>query len=287
MKKVISAVIIGTMIITNASFAMAKEDGKGNGKGQVHIATQQVDAESVDQENTQVVETVDEETIENVQTREEVKSKIRQIKEEYRTARKQMEAVKDQFSEAGNNKEARRAILDEIAALKKEAKDNTIGLFARGKDVKFDVPPVIKGGRTLIPVRAVVNALGAEVAWDAETRTVTVTKAVYGAEDDSQMIIELEIDSNIATVNGEEVDLDAAAELNSSRTFVPLRFIAETFGLKVDWDEDSSTVVIEEGSEDEEVSEQESDSTTTEETTQEEQSDEGAADDSTDNVDEE
>lgn len=50
------------------------------------------------------------------------------------------------------------------------------GVKVKGKDIKFDIPPVIKDGRTLIPVRAIMNGLGAEVKWDEAAKTVTVTK---------------------------------------------------------------------------------------------------------------
>lgn len=48
-----------------------------------------------------------------------------------------------------------------------------------------------------------------------------------------------------AEVNGEKITLDTAPEFSSERTVVPVRFIAESFGLNVDWDEESGTVIIE------------------------------------------
>lgn len=101
---------------------------------------------------------------------------------------------------------------------------------------KFDTPPVIKGSRTLIPVRAIVQGFGAEVDWDEETRTVTITK------DDKEIVLTL--GSSIIYVNGEEYEIDAPAELISNRTFVPLRFLIHNFGLNVKWDEDTQTIEI-------------------------------------------
>ncbi|MFZ5649969.1 MAG: copper amine oxidase N-terminal domain-containing protein [Bacillota bacterium] len=109
----------------------------------------------------------------------------------------------------------------------------------RGYELKFDVPPVIKEGRTLIPVRAIMNSLGAEVKWDGATKTVTVIRG--------EQTIVFVLDSRTVTVNGAEQQIDYPAQLISSRTFVPIRFIAETFGAKVSYDENSDTVIVEDG----------------------------------------
>jgi hypothetical protein len=106
------------------------------------------------------------------------------------------------------DKEARKEIIKQIVAERKANNDHSIPVFANGKELKFDVPPVIKYGRTLIPVRAVSNALGADVAWDGATGTVTITK--------DETVIIIKLGSNVATVNGVEVQLDAKPELISN-----------------------------------------------------------------------
>lgn len=104
--------------------------------------------------------------------------------------------------------------------------------------LKFDVPPVIKEGSMLIPVRAVTEGMGANVVWNQKEQSVTITK------DGTEMVIKL--GEGIATVSGTEVELGATAESFNNRTFVPLRFIAESLGLSVDWDEETQTVEIDE-----------------------------------------
>ena len=104
------------------------------------------------------------------------------------------------------------------------------------KNVKFDVPPTIINGRTLVPLRAIFEALGATVEWDDATQTVTSEKG------DTK--ISLTINSNIMTVNGEEKTLDVPATLIDSRTLVPLRFVSEALGCKVDWDGENNLVKI-------------------------------------------
>lgn len=111
----------------------------------------------------------------------------------------------------------------------------------RGMNMKFDVPPVIKEGRTLIPIRAIMNGLGAEVQWDQETNTVTITR------DDVAIVINLT--TGETTVGGESITLDVPAQVISNRTFVPLRFVAQTLGEKVDYDEESGEIDIGEDSE--------------------------------------
>ena len=108
-------------------------------------------------------------------------------------------------------------------------------------DVKFDAPPIVKDGRTLIPVRTLAEGFGASVEWVSEEQKVTISKG--------ETNIVLHIDSNIAVVNGQEVEIDVASTLYDGRTYVPLRFIAETLGLYVNYDEE--TGVIEIGNEEE------------------------------------
>lgn len=107
-----------------------------------------------------------------------------------------------------------------------------------GKCVKFsDQYPIIENGRTLIPIRAVSEELGAEVEWDGEKRRVYIDKD--GTE------IELVIDSDEAYVDGIGYELDTAASIVNDRTLVPLRFVAESLDCGVEWDENARTVIIE------------------------------------------
>ena len=91
-----------------------------------------------------------------------------------------------------------------------------------------NVRPVIENGRTLAPVRAVAEALGAEVAWDSQTREITISK--------DDIFVRMAVGENVAYVNGTRIQLDAAPQIINDRTLVPVRFIAESFNLTVDWD---------------------------------------------------
>ncbi len=105
-----------------------------------------------------------------------------------------------------------------------------------GKNLKFDVPPVIKEGRVLVPIRSISTALGADVSWKVDTKIATI---VY---EDS--VIEFDINAMKVSVNGEEIQLDVPAEIMEGRIVVPLRFIVENMGLEVEWDSETETVAI-------------------------------------------
>ena len=104
------------------------------------------------------------------------------------------------------------------------------------KLLETDVPSVIVSGRTMVPLRAIFEAIGAEVQWNGITRTVTASKG--------QTVIDLQIGSKTARKNGFDVELEAAPFISSSRTMVPVRFISEAFGAEVSWDAVNRYVVI-------------------------------------------
>ncbi len=103
-----------------------------------------------------------------------------------------------------------------------------INVFVNHNAVQMDVKPIIEKGRTLVPFRAIFEALGTEVTWDDVTKTVTAIK--------NETRISFEIGSCTAVVNGNEVTIDVPAKIVESRTLVPIRFISESLGYKVDWD---------------------------------------------------
>jgi len=103
-----------------------------------------------------------------------------------------------------------------------------IKVFLNGVEIEFDVAPYIKNGRTMVPFRAIFEALGVEISWDG------INRAIMAANDTIQIYIE--IGKSFAYVNGYKVELDAEAEIVDGRTFVPLRFVSENAGADVSWD---------------------------------------------------
>lgn len=109
-------------------------------------------------------------------------------------------------------------------------------LKVNGKLMDYDVPPVIKEGRTLIPVRAITRGMGASIDWNEETKTITVTR--------NDVTVILTLGETKLLVNGTEVEMDIPAQLISNRTFVPLRFIAQALGDRVNYDSDTGDIEI-------------------------------------------
>ena len=105
-----------------------------------------------------------------------------------------------------------------------------------GKTIEFDVEPQIINGRTMVPMRKIFEELGATVEWDGETKTIT------GKKDDTTVILQIGKDS--ISVNGEDSALDTAPCIVNNTTLVPVRAIAESFGVGVIWYGDVKTVAI-------------------------------------------
>ncbi len=112
---------------------------------------------------------------------------------------------------------------------------NSIGLYIDGKEISCDVPPIIQNDRTLVPVRAIFEAFGAECTWNDAEKSVSVT----GSKN-----IVLYIGSNTAYVNGVTKTLDCAPVIHNDRTLVPIRFISETLDYNVEWDNETRNVYI-------------------------------------------
>lgn len=117
----------------------------------------------------------------------------------------------------------------------KEA-DNEIKVTVDGEKVDFAQKPASVDGRTLVPMRAIFEVMGADVKWDNTTRTVTSTKG--------DILVAMTIDNSVIHVNGNEVTLDVAPTIIDGATMVPARAVAEAFGADVTWDADTKTVII-------------------------------------------
>jgi len=105
-----------------------------------------------------------------------------------------------------------------------------------GANIIMDAAPYVKAGRTYVPVRYLGDALGATTAWDADTKTVTVTKG--------DKTVVLVIGSKTAKVNGADVAMDVAPEITGGRTMLPARYVAEGLGYAVGWNAALQQVVI-------------------------------------------
>lgn len=123
-----------------------------------------------------------------------------------------------------------------IANLTSNPVAGKIDVKLNNKLLNFEVDPIIVNGRTLVPLRAIFEALGATVDWDAAKQKVSANRA--------STVVELTIGSLHPTVNGQDWPLEVPAQILKGRTLAPLRFVAEAFGSKVNWDAASQTVSI-------------------------------------------
>lgn len=105
-----------------------------------------------------------------------------------------------------------------------------------GQQLSFDVPPTIENGRTLVPLRAIFEAMGATVSWNQATQTATAVKG------DTKVV--LQIGSTTPTINGQVKQLDVPAKIVNGRTLAPLRFVGEAFGGTVEWNQASQLISI-------------------------------------------
>jgi hypothetical protein len=127
------------------------------------------------------------------------------------------------------------------AASVQQAQFEEVNVTIDGVLQKFPQSAILYKGSTMVPMRGVFEALKAEVKWDGATQTVTATKG--------DTTIKLTIGNNYAYVNGQKVALTAEAIIVNGSTMVPLRFVAEALGAKVEWDGATKTAIISQGSE--------------------------------------
>ena len=116
------------------------------------------------------------------------------------------------------------------------ASAEAVSLYVDTDLIQTDVPPTIVDGRTLVPMRAIFEALGAEVDWDGETRTATGTLGEH--------TVSIQVGAKTALDDGQTRTLDVPAQIIQNCTMVPARFISEALGCTVAWDGTSQTAAV-------------------------------------------
>ena len=121
------------------------------------------------------------------------------------------------------------------------ARNPSVQLNGEVIDFKDDngniVNPQIINDRTMVPLRKIFELLGCEIEWNGSTKTVIATKG--------EKEIELQIGNSVAKLNkNEEIKLDSPPVIVDNRTLVPLRFISESLGMEVAWDNENSVAII-------------------------------------------
>ncbi len=111
-----------------------------------------------------------------------------------------------------------------------------IGIKIDGKTINSEVDPQIIDGRTMVPVRAIFEGVGAEVSWDATTKTITGKK--------DSVTVKMEIGKKTLSIMNKNVEMDAAPTIIEGRAYAPARYVAESFGFDVSWNADLKEVAI-------------------------------------------
>lgn len=114
--------------------------------------------------------------------------------------------------------------------------ERDVTVIVDGNKVEFDVPAQLIDGRTMVPVRAIFNALGADVDYDEATETAIGTKG------DTE--VKIKVNENVLYKNGKAVEIDVPAMEIDWRILVPARAISQSFEADVQWDDETSTVTI-------------------------------------------
>ena len=130
-----------------------------------------------------------------------------------------------------------------FAILNVSASDVAVKVDGRTVTFREEPKPIVLNDRTYVPIRRVLERMGANVSWDGEARTVTVTSF------DNIKVVVLTIDSpkiSVYTFTGvlhadmEPVVSDVSPIILNDRTMLPIRIIAESLGAKVSWDENGT-----------------------------------------------
>ncbi len=103
----------------------------------------------------------------------------------------------------------------------------TYKLMVNGQQMEMDTPLLILDNRAIVPVKFIFEKLGAKISWDSNAAQIDLTL--------NQNTIQLKINDKKALVNNTPYYMDVPPKIVNNRTFVPLRFISENFGIQVGW----------------------------------------------------
>ena len=125
-----------------------------------------------------------------------------------------------------------------------QIRDDDIKVLINGQTVMFDVSPQLINDRTMVPMRKIFEDVGAVVEWDEATQTVTAKRHTSDTWDIYTTEVKLTIGEKTIYINGVPQEIDVAPVVINDRTLVPVRFISEALGAKVEWLDESQVVKI-------------------------------------------
>lgn len=117
-----------------------------------------------------------------------------------------------------------------------QAQSTRSSVYLNGQPLATEIAPITREGRTLVPMRDIFEALGAQVVYNPATRGIVATRGTTN--------IGLQIGARLAYVNNQRVQLDEAPAVVFNRTLVPLRFVSEALGATVSYNAPTRIVSI-------------------------------------------
>ncbi|MHA6482611.1 copper amine oxidase N-terminal domain-containing protein [Paenibacillus sp. strain BS8-2] len=120
------------------------------------------------------------------------------------------------------------------------ATQKPIHVYVQGLEVEFDQAPIISNGRVLVPFRQIAEEMEISVTWDQKSKRVT---AQYKSAFKKKTVI-IPVNGTTATVDNKSVKLDVPAKIVNGRIMVPLRFLTQSLGAQVDWNNDKREVEV-------------------------------------------
>ncbi len=116
------------------------------------------------------------------------------------------------------------------------AANEEIKVYLEGSKISFDVQPQIINGRTMVPIRAIFETMGATVTWDDATKTAISTK--------DGTTVKMTLNSTTEYINNTALEMDVTPVIIDGRTLAPARYVAEAFGYYAGWDAPTKSVLI-------------------------------------------
>ena len=111
-----------------------------------------------------------------------------------------------------------------------------ISVYLDAAKIEFDVKPQIINGRTMVPIRAIFEKMGAVVEWDGNTSSAICTKG--------DTVVKMTVNSMDMYINNQLTKMDISPVVIDGRTLAPARYVAEAFGADVQWSQKNNSVVI-------------------------------------------
>ncbi|MBR6523137.1 MAG: copper amine oxidase N-terminal domain-containing protein [Clostridia bacterium] len=116
------------------------------------------------------------------------------------------------------------------------ANNGEISVYLDAAKIEFDVKPQIINGRTMVPIRAIFEKMGAVVEWDGNTGSAVCTKG--------DTVVKMTVNSMDMYINNQLTKMDISPVVIDGRTLAPARYVAEAFGADVQWSQKNNSVVI-------------------------------------------